>query len=89
MYKLDHSDGREIIAYHWHPEGLSHERRPHLHVGAGFGSLRPEWHKAHLPTGHVSPTAILLLLIDQLGVAPRRDDWPDVFAQLDAALDLA
>jgi hypothetical protein len=89
MYKLDDREGREILAYHWHPDGLSHERRPHLHVGVGMGALRPEWQKAHLRTGPVSPSALLVLLIDQLGVSPRRSAWFDDFARLDRALDLS
>jgi hypothetical protein len=89
MYKLDDHEGRDVIAYHWHPEGLSHERRPHVHVGAGMGALRPEWQKAHLRTGLVSPTSLFVLLTDRLGVSPRRAGWLDDFAQIDRALDLS
>jgi len=39
-YKVDDADGREILAYHWHPAGRSPETRPHLHLGAGAGTLR-------------------------------------------------
>ena len=48
-YQLDRADGRELLAYHWHPIGLNHERRPHLHLGAGMGFAASEWQKAHLP----------------------------------------
>lgn len=86
LYRLDGADGREILAYHWHPAGLSHEHRPHLHVGAGYGLIRPEWQKAHLPTGPLSPAALLEPCITHLGVPPRRRDWVAVFARLAAAL---
>lgn len=85
-YRLDAADGREILAYHWHPSGLSHEHRPHLHIGAGYGAIRPEWRKAHLLTGPLSPAALLELCITQLGVPPRRSDWSAVFSRLALAL---
>lgn len=85
-YKLDAADGREILAYHWHPASRGHEHRPHLHLGAGLGTIRPEWQKSHLRTGHVSPAALLFLLIDHLHALPRLPDWPVRFDRLDAAL---
>ncbi len=67
MYKLDGADGREILAYHWHPAGRSHKQRPHLHIGAGFGAIQPAWQKAHFRTGFVTPGPMLALLIDHSG----------------------
>lgn len=32
-YRLSDQDDREILAYHWHPEGQSHVETPHLHLG--------------------------------------------------------
>ncbi len=85
-YRLDGADGREILAYHWHPAGQSHEQRPHLHIGAGFGAIQPAWQKAHLLTGALSPAVVLELCIATLGVPPRRPDWSVVFARLAGAL---
>lgn len=85
-YQLDAADGREMLAYHWHPSGLIHERRPHLHIGAGYGEIRPVWQKAHLLTGPLSPAVLLELCLTHLAVAPRRPDWAAVLARLATAL---
>jgi hypothetical protein len=87
QYRLEDGDGREIIAYHWHPQGQSHVSVPHLHLGAALGALRPEMLKAHLHTGVVSPVAVLTLAVEQFEVAPRRTDWAGVFNRI--ARDLA
>ncbi|MGD9894924.1 MAG: hypothetical protein AB7U18_26875, partial [Dehalococcoidia bacterium] len=79
-------DGREIVAYHWHPQGRSHVRTPHLHLGAALGTLRNEVTKAHLYTGMITPVAILSLVIEHFGVAPRRPDWATIFEQTEREL---
>jgi hypothetical protein len=84
-YRLEDTDEREILAYHWHPAGQSHVRTPHLHLGAGAGALRRELQKAHLATGLVTPVAVLRLLIESFEVRARRADWADVLERADAA----
>lgn len=86
-YRLDDLDGREIVAYHWHPDGRSPVLVPHVHLGAALGSLRPEASKAHLLTGRVTPVAVLWFAIERFRVAPRRSDWATVF--VDAERDLS
>lgn len=78
-YQLHDPDGREIVAYHWHPAGRGHVTMPHLHLGAGAGRLTPELTTAHLLTGAVTPVAALTLAIEAFGVNPRRPDWAAVF----------
>jgi hypothetical protein len=78
-YRLKDADGREIVAYHWHPHGQSHLLTPHLHLGAALGQIRPEMTKAHLQTGAVTPVAVLALALEQFGVALRRANWPMLF----------
>ena len=85
-YKLDDADGREIIAYHWHPTGRSPMARPHMHLGAGAGVLRTELQKAHLGTGFVTPAVLLRLLLESFAVRPRRADWGAILAAADRAL---
>jgi hypothetical protein len=85
-YKLDDTDGHEIVAYHWHPTGRSSEQRPHLHIGVGAGTLLPELQTAHLSTGFVTPVPVLALLLESFGVRPRRADWAAVLEAADAAL---
>ena len=72
---------REIVVYHWHPRGNSHVLTPHLHFGQGAQVGRPEVRDAHLPTGDVSLNAILRVLIEEMGVQPRRSDWESILAE--------
>jgi hypothetical protein len=78
---LDDAD-HEVFAYHWHP----HEqiKFPHLHIGAGGGTLRAELHRAHLPTGAIAINDFLLTTIRDFGVLTRR---PDYLAVLEASPD--
>ena len=66
-------DGAELLAYHWHPNGLSDVRTPHLHVAARFTTSLLG--KVHLPTGTVPIASITQMLISEFGVAPLRKDW--------------
>ncbi len=79
QYRLEDRDGREIVAYHWHPQGPSHVAVPHLHLGAALGTIRPEMTKAHLETGMVAPSAIFTLAIEHFAVVVRRSDWASIF----------
>ena len=81
-YRILDADHREILAYHWHPTGLSSYAAQHLHIGHGAMIRREELHRAHLPTGHVSVTDILRLLIRDFSASPRRRDWRAVLASL-------
>jgi hypothetical protein len=81
VYALDDSNGREILAYHWRPEGVSHVTTPHVHLGAGAGRLRAELTTAHLPTGTVSSQALLRLAIEGFGIRPRRPDWAEILVE--------
>jgi hypothetical protein len=85
-YTLKDSDGREIVAYHWHPQGRGHVRAPRLHLGAGLGTLRSEVTKAHLYTGMVTPVAILTLAVERFDVVPRRPDWAAIFERTEREL---
>ena len=85
-YTLEDADGREILAYHWHPHGRSHVTIPHLHLGAALCDLRAEMHHAHLRTGMVTPIALLALAIEQFDIRPRLADWAERFDRADLAL---
>jgi hypothetical protein len=69
-YRIADSEGRELAAWHWHPASVAF---PHLHCNNSVIGRR-----AHLPTGRVSIESVLRLLIDDLGVPTRRDDYADV-----------
>lgn len=86
VYQL-RAEERELVAYHWHPWGLSARTFPHVHIGPaaqlGFADLG----RAHLPTGHVALADVLRLVIRDLGVEPRRDDWREVLDAAQPALE--
>lgn len=78
LYALKEPEGREILAYHWHPGRRSPIDFPHLHLGAGSGVSRDELQKAHIPTNRVELEDVLALAIREFGVRPRRDDWAEI-----------
>lgn len=80
-YQVLDAHNREIIAYHWHPESASPIITPHLHLTSRIGEIdlgaageTVALGEMHLPTGFVTPAAIVRLLIPEFGVAPRRSD---------------
>jgi hypothetical protein len=87
-YRVLDSDEREILAYHWHPTGISPIAFPHLHLS---GRLRPldfgsntdpiALGEMHLPTGYVALEDIVRLLITEFDVQPRRDDWETILRE--------
>ena len=77
-YELGHADGPMILAYHWHPVGVSPVTTPHLHLGGQVAGL--DLSKAHLPTGIVGLDDVLRFAIVDLGVEPLRGDWREVLA---------
>lgn len=77
-YAVYDSDEREVLVYHWHPRGESSATTPHLHLGHGAQVGRRDVRDAHLPTGHVSLSDLIRLLIEEMGAQPRRQDWDTV-----------
>lgn len=72
---LIQSSGEVIVNFHWHPDGPSHEKKPHLHVGSS--QLAPDavlTTKIHVPTGRISVEQVIRQAIE-LGVEPLTDDW--------------
>lgn len=78
-YTIKEQDGVEIIAYHWHPKGISKEF-PHLHLKSGAKVQRPELTRtkgesSHIPTGRVALEEFIRLLIECFSVPPRKENW--------------
>jgi hypothetical protein len=86
-YELSYADERELLAYHWHPGGVSPITWPHLHVSAPVAPI--DLTRGHLPTGPVSLPAVLRCAIGDLGVRPSRRDWAAVRADAERALAVA
>lgn len=78
LYHVHAGDGREIVAFHWHP-GHRHVPLPH----AQFRTLTDPipMGKVHCPSGRVALEAVVRLVIGELGVEPIRPDWEQVPSQ--------
>jgi hypothetical protein len=84
-YRLLDRDQRELLVYHWQPGSATRgPDYPHLHVSASLtarvdarSSQEIGLDKLHLPTDRVSFEAVVRMLIDEFGIAPRRNDWRD------------
>jgi hypothetical protein len=82
------------LSFHWTPEAVEPNAVtfPHLHVGraltADQAAIRlSDFHKAHIPTGHVSMVAVVRLAITEFGVTPLRPDWGRVLRPADDVLN--
>jgi hypothetical protein len=76
IYSLQTTDGVAMVAYHWHPYGMSHVTLPHLHVSGAVNELISR--RTHLPTGRVFLEDVVRLIIEEFHVPPRRPDWSEV-----------
>jgi hypothetical protein len=86
-FQLADGFGNELLAYHWHPVGLSHVRTPHLHLGAS--TVRNDAipiNETHLPTGVVTLPEIVRYLIEEIGVEPNRADWQAILSRVETDL---
>jgi hypothetical protein len=78
-YAVETQDAHEIVGYHWHPDGVSPVKFPHLHLGPAARIGMEELHrKAHLPTGRVAFEDVVELLIGTFGVEPDRGLWQEI-----------
>jgi hypothetical protein len=71
-------DGREIVAFHWHPERRGYDA-PHAH----FRQLNDPipMGKVHVPTGWIPLPTVVRFLIEELDVEPLRPDWREVLEE--------
>jgi hypothetical protein len=73
QYTLADNDGRELAAWHWHPNTSPH---PHTHVKRGFEGT-------HLPIGRVSIEAVIRMLLTDLEVQPTHAHEHDYLGVLE------
>jgi hypothetical protein len=63
-YSVRRADRSKVLDYHWHPAGLSHEQRPHIHLGsAQLADDAVLSNKQHLLTGRVTFESVIRDLI--------------------------
>jgi hypothetical protein len=86
-YTLDDAEGREVLAYQWHPDGPSPMKRPHMHFGAGAGIEQAPISGIHFPTNRVSIEDFLWLLLEEFDIQPSRADWRSVLHQTREAFE--
>jgi hypothetical protein len=86
-YELMREDGHTIVAYHWHPHGVSHVTVPHFHLGHASGVTRPELIAAHLPTGRVSLEQFIRFLLEDFEIRPNKSDWRGILERTQAAFE--
>lgn len=79
--------GGEMLVYHWHPQARSTHTRPHLHIGGGSGITSDALRRAHVPTGRIAVEELLRMLIEDLGVEPRRRDWSETLDSAQAGYE--
>lgn len=66
-------EGREMVAYHWHPDEPGDKSYPHLHLD---GKSSP-----HYPTGRVLIEDVLMLAVE-VGAEPiNREKWDECYAR--------
>jgi hypothetical protein len=90
IYQILDSTGNEIIAYHWHPAGASRVIHPHLHISSrvnpipvGRGPDELALADLHIASGVVRLGDIVRFLIEELDIAPLRDDWRQILQRTD------
>lgn len=77
MYAIDNEAGKEILAFHWHPEANPDNPvlHPHMHISPGAGyKIRSEIREIHFPTPRVAFEEFALMLIEDFGVVAERTD---------------
>ncbi len=90
-YHILDREGRELLAYHWHPRTVG-PVFPHLHISSRIGTLPIGRNvppvalgEMHLPTSHLPFAAVVRLLIGEFQIAPKRGDWDAALAAGEAA----
>ncbi|RNI16922.1 hypothetical protein EFY87_19790 [Flexivirga caeni] len=69
---------------HWHPDGNSPVRSPHLHLRLAPVDQVGYTLQYHLPTDRQSFEGAIRWAIE-LGLPPARDDWRELLDQAEAA----
>ena len=99
LYRILDRDEREIVVYHWEPDGPSSFVVPHLHVSAASPVILPQpegsrlagsktfLNKLHLPTGRIGAEEVIELLVADFSVDPLIPSWKEVLSESRAAAD--
>lgn len=87
-YQALSREEHEILAFHWHPIGLSDVTDPHLHISSRLNPIEMgrdqdllPLAEMRLPTGFVTLEDVVRLLIAEFGIRPRRPDWDAILRE--------
>jgi hypothetical protein len=77
IYEVTGPKRQPLISAHWHPLARNSTFvDPHWHIGGvSVAQDRVYLDRAHIPSPRVSIEEFIRLMIEELGVAPRNDDW--------------
>lgn len=82
IYKLCDTDGSELVQWHWHPDGASHEREPHYHFAgpllAEDGIFTP---RTHVPSPRITFEEVVRKTVEWGRAEPLYEDWLDRLAR--------
>jgi hypothetical protein len=88
LYRILDREQREILAFHWHPAGLSNVVDPHLHLSSRLNTIEMGRDQEplpladmHIPTGFVTLEDVVRLHVAVFGVAPRHADWDAILRE--------
>lgn len=89
---FDHNQ-REILVYHWHPQGKSNVITPHFHVGSAVldttgHEMGKTFSRLHLPSGHVTIADVVRALIEEFNVRPIHERWDETLRVCQDAFEL-
>lgn len=75
-YSIRTLQGERLVSWHWHPDGLSHETRPHMHLEEGLiGKSDHTNSKKHLIDERVTFETVVRNIIEFFGARPLVTDW--------------
>ncbi len=87
-YQVLDREEREILAFHWHPVGLSDVTDPHLHLTSRLNPIDMGRDQdplpladMHIPTGFITLEDVVRLLITEFDIRPRCTDWDDLLRE--------
>lgn len=70
-HSLYDANGERVIAFHYHPESVSEDRGPHMHIGNTKVLQAAE---LHVPTPRITVEEFVTMTIDSFGAVPTVDE---------------
>lgn len=80
LYSLVDAEGDELLNFHWHPDGQSPYKEPHVQIGSGVcpSTWYPKIGRAHIPSPRTSLEQVIRIALDAFEVQPLRPNWEQI-----------